>query len=67
MIRKLSINLWEQIWLPKNNFVYLRINKKVMECLKNVFAIVGLFATSIALYYFIKDQIAIYKLNQKNK
>jgi hypothetical protein len=25
------------------------------------------FATSIALYYFIKDQIAIYKLNQTNK
>ena len=38
-----------------------------MECLKNVFAMIGLFATSIALYYFIKDQIAIYKLNQTNK
>ena len=28
MIRKLLINLWEQIWLLKNKFVYLRINKK---------------------------------------
>ena len=33
MIRKLSINLWEQIWLLKNKFVYLRINK--IKCVSN--------------------------------
>ena len=38
-----------------------------MECLKNVFAIIGLFATCLAIYYFAIDQIAIYKLNQKYK
>ena len=38
-----------------------------MECLKNVFAIIGLFATCLALYHFIGDQIAIYKINKKWK
>ena len=38
-----------------------------MECLKNVFAIIGLFATCLAIYYFTIDQIAIFKLNQKYK
>ena len=38
-----------------------------MECLINVFAIIGLFATCLAIYYFTIDQIAIYKINQEWK
>ena len=38
-----------------------------MECVINVFAIIGLFATYLAIYYFVIDQIAIYKINQEWK
>ena len=56
----------EIIWLPKIEFVYLRVQLKIkgyMDTLVYIFAGIGVLATVIALYYFIKDQYAIWEMN----
>ena len=55
-----------KIWIPKKGFVYLHVQSKlkvIMDTLIYIFAGIGVLATVIALYYFIKDQYAIWEMN----